>query len=147
MKRRILLFLLSALGFTTACDFEEENRSTLCEYGTPNFDFRVHGKVTDRAGNPIPGIEVSNPRSWEGEKTLTADDGTYDYSGSDFPLETALSFRDIDGELNGGEFAEKTLEVEFTEADLTEKGSGSWYRGTYERSEVDVALDGVQPKE
>lgn len=55
MKRRFMLFLLSALGFTTAC--ENEDKGTVCMYGTPLIDFELQGTVTDQKGNPIPGIE------------------------------------------------------------------------------------------
>ena len=55
MKRRFMLFLLSALGFTTAC--ENEDKGTVCMYGTPLIDFELQGSVTDQKGSPIPGIE------------------------------------------------------------------------------------------
>ena len=50
-----MLFLLSALGFTTAC--ENEDKGTVCMYGTPLIDFELQGSVTDQKGSPIPGIE------------------------------------------------------------------------------------------
>ena len=43
--------LLSLLGFT-GCGNQVE------EYGTPHADFKVTGRVTDEAGEPLSGIRV-----------------------------------------------------------------------------------------
>ncbi len=139
MKRKLLLFLLSALGFTTACDHEKEGNGTVDMYGTPRIDFRLQGTVADKAGNPIPGIRVG---SAGGQETVfTSEQGAYDLSGSAVSPVTTISFTDIDGAANGGEFKEQALTVEFTEAERIEKGDGSWYKGKYARENEDVTLD------
>ena len=51
-----------------------------------------------------------------------------------------LTFTDTDGPENGGQFAEKSVEVTFTEADRTAKGDG-WYEGGFARTGVDVTLE------
>ena len=68
-------------------------------------------------------------------------DGSYELSGREWSFrQTTLTFTDIDGPENGGEFIEKEITVEFTEADRTGKGEG-WYEGTFARSGVDAALE------
>ena len=51
-----------------------------------------------------------------------------------------LTFTDTDGPENGGQSAEKSVEVTFTEADRTAKGDG-WYEGGFARTGVDVTLE------
>lgn len=138
MKRKLLLFMLSALGFSTACNHEREGWGSVDMYGVPRIDFRVQGKVTDRNGNPVQGIEVRNE---EDRQTIRSSaDGTYDLSGSSYPGKAFLLFSDVDGPENG-EFRERELTVEFTEADRTGKGSGSWNNGSFARKDVDVVLE------
>ncbi|MDE6374226.1 MAG: radical SAM-associated putative lipoprotein [Alistipes sp.] len=141
MKRKLYLLLLSALGFSAACDKENEPNQ-VCMYGTPRIDFRIQGKVTDPAGNPIPGIEIRNEdRSYGKDNTaLTDEKGLYDISGSAFSPEFNLSFHDIDGPENGGDFETETLSVKFTDEELTAPGSDSWFNGTYTRTGADVIL-------
>lgn len=136
MKRRFTLFLLSALGFTTAC--ENEDKGTVCMYGTPLIDFELQGTVTDQKGSPIPGIEVTTDDP--GNRTATASDGSYRLSGQTIPNRVLLRFTDVDGAENGGEFASQELPVEFTEEDRTGETSGSWNRGSFARSGVDASL-------
>lgn len=143
MKRRFMLFLLSALGFTTAC--ENEDKGTVCMYGTPLIDFELQGTVTDGEGNPIPGIEVSTDEP--GNKTATASDGSYRLSGQVIPNRVQLRFTDVDGAENGGEFASQELLVEFTEEDRTGEASGSWNMGSFARSGVDATLPAKPEKE
>lgn len=56
MKEKLLLAAASLLGFATAC----ENKRTVDMYGTPYFDYKVKGKVTDKEGAPVKGIEVGS---------------------------------------------------------------------------------------
>lgn len=131
MKNRILLALLSLLGFATACNKGEEM------YGTPRANFRIQGKVTDAAGQPIKGIEV---RTISSDKNTTAADGSYDLTGDMGFISPQLVFTDIDGSDNGGEFTEQTLDIEFTEADRTAPGDGGWDRGSFAKTGVDITL-------
>lgn len=133
MKRRIMLAILSLLGFATACKEEMVEM-----YGTPRVDFRVRGKVTDPQGRPIPGIAVNTP--YDETKALSDAEGRYDLSGHMVSSETELIFTDTDGPENGGTFVEKTLPVRFTEADRTGAGDG-WYRGSFSRTDENVTLE------
>ena len=142
MKRKLMYFLLSALGFSAACDKHENEPGQVCMYGTPRIDFRIRGKVSDPAGNPIPGIEV---RGGQGsysdvEPAFTDKEGLYDIAGSAFPAAFDLSFNDIDGPENGGEFEPKTLSVRFADDEQTQPGEGGWFQGTYARTGADVTL-------
>lgn len=110
---------------------------TACMYGTPYVEFSVKGRVVDSENNPIEGIEVSAEEGMQ--KVLTAKDGSFHYVGEmiGFELqELELTFTDIDGEDNGGEFETKTVTVPVTQ---TDPGEGSWDNGDYE-GEVDVVL-------
>lgn len=99
------------LGFATAC----ENKRTVDMYGTPYFDYKVKGKVTDKEGAPVKGIEVG---SQDAGPVTSESDGSYELSGREWSFrQTTLTFTDIDGAENGGEFTEKKVTVEFTEAD------------------------------
>ena len=133
MKEKLLLAAASLLGFATAC----ENKRTVDMYGAPYLDYKVKGKVTDREGNPIKGIEVS---SQDASPVTSGSDGSYELSGREWSGQTTLTFNDIDGPENGGEFTEKRVTVEFTEADRTGKGKG-WYEGAFSRSGVDATLE------
>ena len=125
MKEKLLLAAASLLGFATAC----ENKRTVDMYGTPYFDYKVKGKVTDKEGAPVKGIEVG---SQDAGPVTSESDGSYELSGREWSFrQTTLTFTDIDGPENGGEF---------TEADRTGKGEG-WYEGTFSRSGVDAALE------
>ena len=46
-----------------------------------------------------------------------------------------------DGPANGGDFAAKTVDIEFTEAERTAKGDGDWDQGAFAKSGVDIALE------
>lgn len=134
MKEKLLLAAASLLGFATAC----ENKRTVDMYGTPYFDYKVKGKVTDKEGAPVKGIEVG---SQDAGPVTSGSDGSYELSGREWSFrQTTLTFTDIDGPENGGEFTEKKVTVEFTEADRTGKGEG-WYEGAFSRSGVDATLE------
>lgn len=136
MKNQLLLFLLGLLGFS-ACTSTEE-------YGSPHADYRVSGKVTTPDGTPIPGIEVSR---WEERKeTVTSNQGNYLIDENEFWYLESLTFTDPDGPANGGEFEEKTVPVEFTDADRIRRGDGSWYTGAYAKT-VDVILERKESQE
>ena len=131
--------IISLLGFS-ACKAEKE---ILYEYGSPYADYKYMGTITDEEGNPIQGIKAtlvgsSNIISGREIAVLTTDkDGKFE---SEYYNETnthiaKIEFTDIDGELNGGEFASASInpsEMESTKV----KGNDThdkWYRGQFER--------------
>lgn len=134
MNKRFKLLLLSLLGFASAC-----NERQVCMYGSPSIDFKAQGRVTDRAGNPIPGIDVRQSERNDG--TTTAADGSFGIEGETFPYEVTLRFTDPDGEANGGDFRTQEVAIEFSKADRTHAGDGSWYKGSYAREGIEVVLE------
>ena len=91
MKEKLLLAAASLLGFATAC----ENKRTVDMYGTPYFDYKVKGKVTDKEGAPVKGIEVG---SQDAGPVTSESDGSYELSGREWSFrQTTLTFTDIDG--------------------------------------------------
>lgn len=134
LRKRLSYLLLSLLGFASACD-----REPVEMYGVPRADTRTQGRVTDKSGNPIPGIQVrSNGAPSKAVRTMA--DGSYDIADESASRTAWLTFTDTDGPENGGQFAEKSAEVTFTEADRTAKGDG-WYEGSFARTGVDVTLE------
>ena len=113
MKEKLLLAAAALLGFATACNNEEDQPKVVSMYGVPYNNYKIKGKVTDKAGRPIKGIEVRSNAYLPTPEATTAADGTYDLSGKG---------------------------VEFTEADRTAKGKG-WDRGSFAKSGVDIALE------
>lgn len=128
-------FLLSLLGITSC-----ENLFRT-EYGTPNAEFQIKGKVTDMENNPIEGIQVNNQGSFDNEMAYTKADGTFELSFKAFPpsndSKIDLTFTDVDGAENG-EFADKTENISVTK---TEEGSGSWYEGLFTADDVTVKME------
>ncbi len=116
----------------------------VCMYGVPHLDAEMKGRVTDVAGNPIPGIEVGlveSPGAPVADPTTTDAEGGYAVSGRVFASNPMLRFADVDGEANGGLFATREMSVELSERDRIRRGDGSWYMGVYAREEVDVRLE------
>ena len=122
IKKRLSFLLLTLLGFSTACEKQKNGEPPTAMYGTPHVNIWVGGKVTDKTGTPIPGIEVRQPNS--SYKAQTGD----------------ILFTDTDGPSNGGEFAAQSVPVEFTEADRVSEAEG-WCGGSFARIGVDVTLE------
>ena len=60
----VLTVLLSLMGYSCSSDdIVDEYGVPIAEvaYGCPYADYVVKGQVTDEAGNPIPGIQVTAP--------------------------------------------------------------------------------------
>ena len=114
------------------------------EYGCPHADFEAKGVVTDEDGNGIQGIRVvisaeyPNP-SYVGEPI--ADTLWTNHSGEYITAESQmiddfaymdsvkLEFEDVDGQENGGQFQNVTIEVPVFKV---KDGDGNWYDGAYE---------------
>ena len=112
IKKRLSFLLLTLLGFSTACEKQKNGEPPPVMYGTPHVDIWVGGKVTDKTGAPIPGIEV---------------------------LQQNSPYKALPGS-NGGEFAAQSVPVEFTEADRVSEAEG-WCGGSFARIGVDVTLE------
>ena len=113
--------------------------SVAAAYGVPLVEFSVKGKVVDADSNPIPNIEVTWGNMYG--KTVTAEDGTFHYKNEDMGFEmtdVTLTFTDVDGEENGGDFETEEVLVPLTQ---TDPGDGNWDCGDYAAEDVVVVLD------
>lgn len=103
-------------------------------YGCPHAAYDFKGKVTDESNNPIKGIRVI--RGFNGEdcfyavdSTHTLADGTYEILSQNDPVidNYHFVFKDVDGDLNGGEFESGEINVTVSKDDY--KGRHGWYAG------------------
>ena len=132
----VLSVLLSVLGFSSCSEDDYP-----CEYGSPNADYVIGGIVTDEEGNEINGIlvsaesyeDVSDGRYWHNHASKKTNYiGEYSLSFSGYlSSHTKLVVQDVDGEANGGEFANDTIDIDYESAIQTKKGDGKWYGGVY----------------
>ena len=49
MKEKLLLAAAALLGFATACNNEEDQPKVVSMYGVPYNNYKIKGKVTDKA--------------------------------------------------------------------------------------------------
>ena len=132
----VLSVLLGLLGFE-ACDPVDEYGASPVEYGTPFAHYEVKGQVTDEAGNPIQGIQISAISGvFDSQlyQTVTSDE-TGHYTLSERQLfvgdDDRIEFKDIDGEANGGLFQDTTLNMRDMPMEKTANGDNHWNSGTY----------------
>lgn len=111
------------------------------EYGCPEAEYTVKGKVTNPSGEPIPGIKVTG--NWDND--ITSASGDYILSARVEPLypeETIqIVFADVDSSENGS-YQNDTVPVTFQYSELT-GGDGHWYEGSATKT-LNITL---QPKE
>lgn len=129
--KKIITKSLSILGFTlpvVGC--------VPVMYGSPSTTYEVKGKVLDNEGNPINGIKIAlqddatDPNPYEIAESQSLENGDYTIRNTTFPTNKLyLSVEDIDGEANGGEFEEQTIELDFSKVEAT-GDKGAWYEGT-----------------
>ena len=135
--------LITMLGFVGCKKIIE----TSVEYGTPYSDYTVKGSVVNKAtGKPILGIRVGYSSAFEGAQkygtmptpyqpkasVITDEKGEFKLTESIFPYLNKTDYvyvDDIDGEENGL-FQSDTLQVDFSNAEQTQKPNG-WYEGEY----------------
>ncbi len=137
--------LLALLGLGGCEGIEEDLGIIEVMYGTPSVHYSVKGKVTDEKGNAVKGIEVSVYGNYMENGQLVSrpfmpgdasdEKGSYTKERSSvfgFPSLT-IHFKDVDGDANGGSFADDSTTVNITVKDVT--NGGAWYRG---QAEVEV---------
>lgn len=146
--KRLIYFLMALLGFgVSGCDdiFGDNppvDDDVAAEYGVPHVVFRVSARVVDEAGTPIEGIRLVAGNEPAAEYNSSYTDGNGDVS-----LETwqwpggpyNVTFTDVDGEDNGGEFDALHLDVT-DKVTQYEDGSGNWYEGGYKVDLGDVTM-------
>lgn len=104
--------------------------------GDPYMLFEVQGKVMDTAGNPLAGIRVSSGTS---DVQTTNANGTFVFYGRSVPtLLVVLTFEDKDGENNGGEFSNLSMEIAVNEKTPGSKDGN--FKGTYFAGGVEVVM-------
>lgn len=135
--KKIITKSLSILGFTIpmfGCDVPDM-------YGTPWADYEVKGKVLDADGEPIKGVKVSLiENQYYSQSTQSLENGVFKVSLQTIPFEhLQLTAEDVDGAENGGEFEDKTIELDFSKIKYTGDSDG-WYHGK-KSLEQDVVLE------
>jgi putative lipoprotein (rSAM/lipoprotein system) len=125
----VLTALLAILGY-------ESCSNALDEYGCPTVDYQVKGSVTDLTGTPIPGIKITAPYGSlldNQYEQIVQTDAQGHFTLNEFSDLRGVKFvvEDIDGEANGGEFLNDTINVETLPKTQVEKGDGRWYEGKY----------------
>ena len=129
--KRFIYWLLTMLGFSSmvGCDGDINQHADM--YGTPTADYEVKGKVLDADGDPIKGIKVilKHLSSLNILNSQSLADGSYTLSTKLMTTnKLLLTAQDIDGAENGGEFEEKTVELDFSKIEYT-GDKGAWYSG------------------
>ena len=137
----ICRWMLGVLGISatiSSCDWGGFMR---VEYGQPNMDYSVKGKVVDSVtGEGVSGIEVMQ-EPYQSQSDTTAADGSFEIAGNTFPSpELIVGLRDIDSEKDGF-YADTTHAIHLTQV---ENGSGSWYEGYYEAGDVVLKMKKVE---
>ena len=139
---KLASLILGLLGFAS-CGEIEKILEAPDMYGQPHADFKALGTVRDEDGNPIKGIQVTVRQLWSYDepadnKLFTGAEGTYQLIREVFdgPESVTVTFEDVDGEENGGDFASAEVSPEVVQ---TEKGDNDWYGGAFE-ARADVVL-------
>jgi putative lipoprotein (rSAM/lipoprotein system) len=136
--RVIISSLLALLGFSCGgFDFPWDYPQP-AEYGMPSATYKAKGVVVSEADNsPIKGIKTVLEDGYDHYPiafSCTNDDGSFSLEVSDyFHQKLCVKLIDIDGEENGGLFAEMEIEADYTNA--TFKGGSGWYKG---EAEIDL---------
>lgn len=138
--KKIIVKSLSILGFTLPV------ASCVVMYGSPLADYEVKGKVLDADGDPIKDIKVrlQDDRHYaytsQDNECQSLDNGDYAVRLNSLPTDKLyLVVQDIDGAENGGEFEEKTVELDFSNIKYT-GDDDAWYWGK-KSLEQDVVLE------
>lgn len=115
-------------------------------YGTPHADYQFSGTVTDESGSAVMGIKVSAKNVYRRydstlietygvDSTLTDSKGKYAVEGEAFLGEHILKLivEDLDGEANGGNFMNDTIDIDFDNAKKVKEPDKDdyWSDGTF----------------
>ncbi len=147
LKNWLLVSLGGLLGFNLAsCDDFPYGTE---EYGCPMGVYHVKGTVTDVDGNPIEGIEVVQAYDSAGVRYVMTEhlgtagpDGRYDVNIYGMPnYESAIGFRDIDGEQHG-RYRDTIISVSAPRSAFY-GGNGNWDEGTAEITQ-DIVLQRIE---
>lgn len=136
---------LSLLGFSSCSKNEiDDPGNDICLYGTPTTHYIIKGKVTDTDGKPINGVKVEANDTYGDrrrpltEPVYTDEKGEYSANGVGISSDgqgnilLEVTFEDVDGDANGGTFANDTVRGKDMTIEKVKDGDGAWNRGTYE---------------
>ena len=139
----VLTALLSIIGYGCSSSDDPEY---ICMYGTPHADYQFMGTVTDESGSAVMGIKVSAKNVYRRydsavietygvDSTLTDSKGKYAVEGEAFLGEHILKLivEDLDGEANGGNFMNDTIDIDLDKAKKVKEADkdDSWSSGTF----------------
>ena len=130
---RLCQWLLGVMGISAVINSCEllRNREMPVEYGQPNMNDSVKGKVVDaESGAGVAGIEVCHiPHG--SQVDTTGLDGSFEISGNTFPTEKLeVRIKDIDPAKDGNyKSTETTVQLK-----QVKEGDGRWFKGTFEAS-------------
>lgn len=138
---RLLVMVAGLLGLS-GCGNGHGDWGIAAEYGCPNADFDISGRVVNESDEAIEGIEVQLLDTWTPAADTTNADGVYAIKTQGFPRgEITVVAVDIDGEQNGL-YASDTVKVN---AEYT-GGDGRWYDGKH-TGVVNFKLHAAEPTE
>lgn len=108
-----------------------------CELNdSPNADYQIKGTVTDSiSGAILPGIQVvlyCAERTPTNDTVKTDSKGKFDFTFNHAPFNIPvfkLTFVDVDGELNQGDFETRRIETQITSSDWEDEGDDYNYYG------------------
>lgn len=111
------IILVSGILALTSCSYNEHESSDIYAM--------LKGKVTDEEGTPIEHLEISMELSRKNIKTYyTSSDGTFicDITNKESRnlKKITLTFTDIDGEENGGQFATHSEDIHLNDEVATD---------------------------
>lgn len=134
--------IMGLLGFAS-CGKIDNILKPRYMYGQPYANFKALGTVRDEDGNPIKGIQVIVRQHWShlepaDNKLFTDAEGTYQLIRDVFDgLESVtVTFEDVDGGENGGDFASAEVSPEVIQS---RKGDKDRYNVSFE-TRADVQL-------
>jgi putative lipoprotein (rSAM/lipoprotein system) len=131
--------ILSLLGLSSCGKFENIAEPAGA-YGSLHATFKVTGEVKAAdSSKPIEGIVVQFSReddgggTWETAKFKSDKEGKVDGLTHAWPSDKdiMLTFEDIDGEENGGQFAPDTLRAKDLQIKFVENPEKGWNKGVY----------------
>lgn len=136
--KKLVLFLLALLGFSSVYSQNEENRPMM-KYGVPRAAFHLKGKVTNAKGRPVKDAQVTvkNEENGSSDVFITDRKGKFEYNATIFPKEFTFQVEvaDVDGKKNKGDFETQTKEVKINKEDY-KTTDDPWNRGDVIKEET-----------
>ena len=135
---RLCKWLLGVLGISASINSCNLLGIMSVEYGQPNMDYSVKGKVVDaKSGEGVAGIEVCHIL-YGCQVDTTGVDGRFEISGNTFPTEKLqVRLKDIDPAKDGN----YRSTVDTVQLKKVKDGSGHWFEGSFENSDAVLKVE------